>query len=268
MGRERRAATGESGAPEHLALQRHSGVAMHRQIAQQLKDRIARGLYASGARIPTEPELSELFGVSRITARHAVEHLVREGLVLRKQGKGTFVKGPVVRHDLLELRGIYDELVEQGLNPQTELLEFGEGRATARAADRLHAKHPVVHWKRLYRLNGRPFGLSWVHVDPGEVRISRDTAERLPTYEILRALLKVEIARADVAIRYEPGKAGICRAMGLAVGTPLMVLERVSKAADGRAREHTLYYAQAASYEFSITVGGPVGLVSNLKQAG
>jgi DNA-binding GntR family transcriptional regulator len=78
----------------------------------------------------------------------------------------------------------------------------------------------------------------------------------------------MEINRSDITIRYEPGKARVCRAMGVPSGTLLMVLDRVSYSADGQPREHTLYYAQASSYEFSIRVHGPVGLVSNLKQTG
>lgn len=257
-----------SAAPTFTPVLRDAGVAMHRQIAQQLKDLIARGQWQAGMRIPTEPELSAQFGVSRITARQAVEHLVREGLVFRRQGKGTFVDVPRVRHDLLELRGIFDELVDQGLNPKTELLAFGRARAPARVAARLSCEgEQVTHWQRLYRLHGRPFGVSCVHLYSPEREVDRETIHRLPTYEILRSVLKVQIDRADVAIRYEAGKTGICRAMQLPVATPLMVLERVSYDIQGRAREHTLYYAEAASYEFSLRVRGPLRLVSNLNQS-
>ena len=55
--------------------------------------------------------------------------------------------------------------------------------------------------------------------------------------------------------------------MGFPVGTPLMVLDRVSYSADGKPREHTLYYAQASSYEFSIKVRGPMDLVAKLKHS-
>jgi GntR family transcriptional regulator len=252
-----------------VPLERESRIAMHRQIASRLRKDIASGRYAPGDRIPTEPELSARYGVSRITARQAVEHLVREGLVSRKQGKGTFVQGPLVRHDLLDLRGILDELVEQGLSPQTELLSFGEVVPTARVAQMLGGRiRKAVHWRRLYRLNGMPFGLSTVHLDAGGVRIEREIADRLPTYEILRSVLAVKIARADVLIRYETGKAAVCRQMGLAPGTPLMALERVSFDAAGHACEHTLYHALASSYEFSVRVRGPIELVANLRQTG
>ncbi len=132
-----------------VPMQRESRVPMHRQIAHQLREAISKGEYALGDRIPTEPELSEHFGVSRITARQAVEHLVRDGVVVRKQGKGTFVQGPLVRHDLLQLRGIFDELVDQGLNPATELLEYGERVPPARVADKLGSgERKVLHWRR------------------------------------------------------------------------------------------------------------------------
>lgn len=263
------AARAPSAPPTFTPLLRDSGVAMHRQIAQQLKDLIARGEWQAGKRIPTEPELSAQFGVSRITARQAVEHLVREGLVFRRQGKGTFVDVPRVRHDLLELRGIFDELVGQGLNPKTELLAFGKALAPARVAARLSCEGKrLAHWQRLYRLQGRPLGLSCVYLYAPEYEIDRETAERLHTYDILKSVLKVQIDRADVAIRYEVGKAGICRAMNLPLRTPLMVLERVSYDTAGCAREHTLYYAEATSYEFAIRVRGPLRLVPNLNQSG
>jgi DNA-binding GntR family transcriptional regulator len=102
-------------------------------------------------------------------------------------------------------------------------------------------------------------------MDAAGIDIDRETATRLPTYEILRSVLHLEVERADVAIRYEQGRASICRTMGFPVGTPLMVLERVSYSAEGKPREHTLYYAKASSYEFSIMVRGPMNLVTNLK---
>lgn len=251
-----------------IPLRRDSTVPMHRQIAQHLRQALASGRYGPGDRLPTEPQLSVQFSVSRITARQAVEHLVREGLVSRKQGKGTFVRDPVVRHDLLGLKGIYDELVEQGLHPQTELVQFSRRRPPAHVADRLQSgTRRLPHWERLYRLRGKPFGLSVVFLNPGNVKLDRPIAERLPTYEILRSVLQVEVDHVDVTIRYLPGGADLCERLGVPAGTALMELERVSYSADDHPLEHTLYFAQAGSYEFAIKVRGPMDLVSGLRQA-
>lgn len=251
-----------------IPLKRESHVPMHRQLADQLREAIAKGVFRAGEKIPTEPELVKRYDVSRITTRQAVTRLAREGLVVRKQGKGTFVAGPVVHHDLLELRGIYDELVDQGLNPETELLEFGETAPPQRVAERLGTgARKLVAWRRLYRLNGQPLGLASVHLDPGAARVSRATVSRFPTYSILESVLGVRIDRADVAIRYQRATPTLCRLLKLAHGAPVMVLERVSYATDGMAREHTLYYAKAEAYEFTMTVRGKIPIASSLKEA-
>jgi len=87
---------------------------MHRQLAQQLRSAIAAGTYKTGDRIPAEPELALTHGVSRITARQAVMHLASAQLVVRRQGKGTFVAEPPVHHDLLDPHGIFNQLVAKG----------------------------------------------------------------------------------------------------------------------------------------------------------
>lgn len=255
-------------AARAIPLRRDSHVAMYRQIAGRLRDAIARGEYATGDRIPTEPELCKRFGVSRITCRQAVEALAREGLVVRQQGKGTFVSAPVVRHDLLELRGIYDGLVAQGLDPRTRLLAFGIGVPPAAVAARLGTGlRKLVHWQRLYAVRGKPFAVSTVHLDAGRLKLTRELVDRHPTYAILEQLLGERIGRADVAIRYEPASAEIARALGLAKGAPLMVMERISYNADGTPREHSVYRARAEAYAFSLTVRGKLPITRSLKVA-
>ncbi|MEO8202805.1 MAG: GntR family transcriptional regulator [Betaproteobacteria bacterium] len=252
-----------------VPLSRDSPVAMHRQLAQRLRDAIARGVYKDGARIPTEPHLTRRYGVSRITARQAVDALAREGLVVRQQGKGTFVSGPVVHHDLLELRGVYDQLVAHGLNPQTSLLEWGDGVPPAPVARRLGSgRRKLQRWDRLYRLGGKPFALSRVHLNGGAARVAREQVEANPTYSILEKLLRLRIGRAEVSIRYVRAPADIATALRLRAGAPLMVLERVSYGATGLALEHSRYYARAESYEFSLTVRGKLSITRSLKTSG
>lgn len=257
---------GMSGAP----LARHSPVAMHRQLADRLREAIRQRAYAPGDRLPTEPELMARYAVSRVTARQAVDHLVREGLVIRKQGKGTFVAGaPVVRHDLLDMRGIYAEMVAQGLHPETRLLEFRAATPPPRVADRLGTgAQELVTWRRLYCLEGKPFGLSWVHLNAGRAPLTREQAAAHPTYAILEELLGLRIERAEITIRYQRATAELRRWLPVPVGTPMMVLERVSYTADGVPREHTLYWAKAESYEFTINVQGKIPIDPALTAAG
>ena len=68
-----------------------SAVPLYRQVMDDLKGEIARGVYASGSRIPSEIELAKSYGVGRVTVRRAIEELSRAGYLNRQQGRGTFV---------------------------------------------------------------------------------------------------------------------------------------------------------------------------------
>ena len=64
---------------------------LHKQVENALRQEIESGIWAVGDRIPSEAQLSEKYGVSRVTVRNAISRLVEDGLLVRLQGKGTFV---------------------------------------------------------------------------------------------------------------------------------------------------------------------------------
>lgn len=247
-----------------MKLRRDSAVAMHRQLAQQLRGAIALGTYKPGDRLPGEPELAERHGVSRITARQAVMHLAREKLVVRRQGKGTFVAEPPVHHDLLDPRGIYDELVARGVNPVTDLLEYALRVAPAGVNERLRSgARKVVHWKRLYLRRGAPFAVSWVYLAPA-LRPAREDVARHSTYQLFERL-DVKVSSADLSVRARAATPELRRVLRLRSGVPLIALERVSYDRDGTPLEHTLYWANAESYEFVLRLRGQVPITSSIQ---
>jgi GntR family transcriptional regulator len=238
---------------------------MHRQLAQQLRGAIALGTYKPGDRLPGEPELAERHGVSRITARQAVLQLVREKLVVRRQGKGTFVAEPPVHHDLLDLHGIYDELVARGVNPSTELLDFEERAAPAGVSERLRCGgRKVIHWKRLYLRRGEPFAVSWVYLAPA-LRPTREQVARQSTYQLFEGVLDAKVSHADLSLRARAPTPELRKVLRLRAGVPLIALERVSYDAAGVPLEYTLYWANAESYEFVLRLRGKVPITSSIQ---
>ena len=75
-------------------LQAESFSPLYHQLMQRIRGDIERGVYPTGSRIPPEHELEKLYQVSRVTVRRALSELTSEGLLERKQGKGTFVATP------------------------------------------------------------------------------------------------------------------------------------------------------------------------------
>jgi GntR family transcriptional regulator len=242
-----------------MRLRRDSHVALHRQLAQQLREAIGGGKYKPGDRLPTEPELASRHGVSRITARAAVMQLVRDGLVVRRQGKGSFVAEPPVHHDLVDLRGIYDELVARGVNPTTELLDYGEGAAPANVAERLRAgNRKVVHYQRLYLRRDEPFAVSWAYLAPGLPKLPRELVAAHTTYHLFESFMHLKISHADLSVRAGAATPELRKLLRLRARAPVISLERVSYLADGAPAEFTLYCANAENYEFALKVRGKV----------
>lgn len=260
-----RVSTARSAGVAAAALDRDSPIALHRQLAQQLRDAIAAGTYLQGDRIPTEPALMTRYGVSRITARQAVIQLVSEGLLVRRQGKGTYVTAPPVRHALVDLRGFYDELVARGVNPEIELLAFSTRVPAPDVAARLRSgNQALVSWQRLYRRQGEPFAVAWVYLAPSPVKVTRELAASRTSYQILETHLQRPVDHAEISIRAQASTAEMRKLLRMPPSTPIIALQRVSYTADGTPVEYALYCAHADAYEYAFKVNSKVDVTDAL----
>lgn len=142
-------------------MERSGGIALWRQIAQALEADIASGVYAPGAKLPTEAQLAQRFGVNRHTLRRAVSHLQTAGLVHVEQGRGTFVQaGTMDMRVGGQAHGAYEE--EKG---KSRILRTGLFRADPQSARSLGLKvgDPVVLIEFLHVTDGRPVTITSHH---------------------------------------------------------------------------------------------------------
>src|SRR5258706_15585772 len=141
-------------------LVRGAGLTVHGQIEDWLADAIATGRLAAGDRLPTEQDLAEWLGVSRMTLRHALAELAQRGLVTRSVGRsgGTFVAEPKVEQDLTVLAGFSEQLRRHGLVAGARVLAAAEIRASAAAAAALEINvgAAVYEVRRLRLAGGQP----------------------------------------------------------------------------------------------------------------
>lgn len=253
--------------PDNVQLLRPSPVPLWQQMADSLRKKIGQGELAPGDRLPSETELGHSYGVSRITVRKAIETLLLDELVVRTQGKGTFVAAPVLRHELSGLAGIIDSISGDGIRPRTRLHDFGYAPAPARVAALLSiGAEPVLRFRRIYDLDGAPFGLADVWI-PGATTVSAGQADQASAYTILSKYLGVAVARADVVIRAQRADRGILGLLDLPRSASLLHFERTSRCAAGQAREHTSFWVRSERYEFSLGVNGPMPIGAALRPA-
>jgi GntR family transcriptional regulator len=135
-------------------------------IERSLRERIAR--LQPGEKLPSDAELCEEFGVSRMTARHAVQTLVHEGLVARMPGRGTFVSRPPVRRHMGSLLSFSEEMRRRGLEPTSRVLSRSLEAPSEAEISQLgvSARDRVVVVRRLRLANGTPMSIERAALAP------------------------------------------------------------------------------------------------------
>jgi len=118
-------------------IDRHTPVPLYFQIAEQLRNEIRTEQMEPGALLTTDERVQQEFGVSRATARKAIDELVDEALVERITGKGTFVIEPRLQVPLPAMLSFTEELERRGMRPRTRIVSVGCASASERTAHAL-----------------------------------------------------------------------------------------------------------------------------------
>ncbi len=143
--------------PETFRLE--SGVPKYLQISHWLLEMIQKGRYAVNDKLPSESRLSELFGVNRNTVRQAIADLVAKGLVMKKNGVGSFVIGKTlqpVKYTLQHISSFTDDMIRMGIEPQTKLLRKAVIEAPPEVSEKLMlGKDKLVILTERLRLGNR-----------------------------------------------------------------------------------------------------------------
>lgn len=231
-------------------LSRENVTSLYEQIATRLMEEMEAGLYEPTGRLPSESELGERFCVSRVTVRLALDKLVQEGAVVRKQGKGSYAAGRQVRHGLDTLRSFHESLKLQGLNASMRLLEK---RVVTLPEDvRRHFAPSLkgLFVQRLHLVDGEPVALGESHLPYKLQALSWDEVERQPAYSLLADKMGEGPTRADIAIGARAADEQLANALNVKVGDALLVMRRVSHFASGVCCDHTHFYVRPERYEF------------------
>ncbi len=237
-------------------------IPLYYQLENLLREKIISGAFAPGDRLPTESELIQQYKVSRITVRQALAALAEEGLIERRQGKGTFVAERRTRRRTFEgtihLTGSLDELIEMGLDTEVKLLEMNRVEADRHEAELLQIEpgEPVYRLKRLRYREGKPASLIIGYL-PAEIG-ARFTREELSSGALLQKLetkFGLRLRDAKQQITAELADPYVANLLETRVGAPLLSIERTVYTDEGRPIEyvHTLYRSDLFSYSVYLT---------------
>ena len=242
----------------------HQPVPLYRRIYNDLKAQIEGGEYRPGDRLPSELELSRSYKVSRITSRQALDLLCSEGLLVRRQGMGSFVCSPLVTQPLVRLTDFVEDMAEAGFHAESRVLRFEMKPATDMVAARLGIEPdtPVFRLDRLRLADRRPIALDWTWLPPqfGKLLAGEDLATRT-IYRILEEEYAIPIVSGEYTI--EACIAGDEQAalLDIAEGDPLLLFGRTSLSDGGKPvyYQRRFYRADRVQYRLTLARVAPGG---------
>jgi GntR family transcriptional regulator len=232
------------------------------QLGEALKAAIVQQRLPRGARLPSERELVDRTGLSRVTVRAAVGLLERQGWLVHRKGH-TFVSNPVKQELAPGVRTITEVLASSGIAPQVDVLSHRVGDAPQRIAETLGLSQ-VLCIHRRFRDGDQPLALVTAYLPPGlgeavEPLISSapdaETTYAMETsYTMWEQRLGVHIARATHEIRAAGASLEVAAALKVPLGSPVLVLERTSYTDDDKPLEVVEFHYRPERYRFSVTL--------------
>ncbi|MBA3596147.1 MAG: GntR family transcriptional regulator [Methylibium sp.] len=204
---------------------------LYRHVKQQITDALRSGKWKHGQKIASEPQLAERFGVSIGTVRKAVGELEAENILVREQGRGTFV----VSHTRDYMLNVFFRVVDSDGHkelPTMSLLSMKRGRADGTTAALLHIapRAPVIDIEALLSLKGRPTILDRIRLP---VSLFAELGEHLfkrrdgTLYGLFQERFGITIVRVEENITAVIAGERDSRLLGVANGSPLLRIRRV-----------------------------------------
>lgn len=230
------------------SLDQHGRGPLYQKLQQALREAIQNRVLSPDEALPPERDLAEEFQVSRITIRKALDGLVAEGLLTRRQGAGTFVAARVEKN-FSKLSSFTEDMISRGRTPRSEWLKKAEGAVTPEESMVLGSSPgtPVYRFHRIRYADDLPMALEYSTVP----------AFSLPSVEAVGASLYEALAAAGHrparalqrlrAVLFTAEQAGL---LGVKPGDPGLLIERRGFLKDGRAVEFTQSYYRGDAYDF------------------
>ncbi len=210
----------------------------YQEIEAWLREIILKG--RAGEAIPSEVEIAASFDVSRMTARQAVLNLMREGLVDRRRGAGTFIAdNPLHRREGV-LLSFTEDMKRRGLKPSSELISAKKEIATAADRKALSLKDPssVIVIKRLRLADGTPLALEKVVLISKCAKVLNEDLENGSLHNALRKI-GIQPTLASGWLKARLATSQEAKKLDLPTKSPLLVETRVIEDQDGNQIEHT-----------------------------
>lgn len=211
-----------------------SPVPRYAQLADLMRQRIARGTWPHAHRLPSLEALMGEFGVARVTVRQAIDLLAREGLVSPQQGRGTFVTGAPARDRIINVVTTLDELARIYEDTQPKIVNIEESAGSPPLAAGEGTPAPgYAFMRRVHSRDGRPYCVINIWLDERIFRKSPAAFRTKTVIPLLKSMKGLRIAAAHQVLTIGSADMEVAGLLGLTMNAPVAEVRRIFKDAAG-----------------------------------
>ncbi len=229
-----------------------NGIPLYYQLKEYLLQEIQTH-YQAGDLLPSESEIEQKYGVSRITVRKAIEELSREGIVVKKQGKGTFVMEKKILYDANIIGSLTQRLEQQGHQLQTHSIEYISITDAHHVKALLHCD-TLLCIKRLRLLDGIPFALMLNYIDPARVPNLQEKFNKGSLYTLYKEEYGITFYHAEETVEAKAATKEQANKLKIPVNAPLLCLQRLSYDKKNTPIEYSDIVIKADMYKHKIVL--------------
>ena len=230
------------------------GATLYKEVARHMLAALSAGEWKPGEAIPSEKKLSERFSISIGTLRKAIDELVAENILIRHQGRGTFV---ATHNRDAQLFRFFNVVRHDGLKtyPKVELVGYAQIKADKQVAGKLAISRgaKVIHFINLLSLGGEPAIVDEIFL-PGAMfaglteAMLRDRPNTL--YNLYQTGFGMNVIRIEERLRGSLAGADNAAMLQCAAGAPLLEVHRVAFSFNQQPIEYRVSSVNSASYEY------------------
>lgn len=241
-----------------IPLQRDGAIPLHAQITEDLRRQIKGDELKSGENFPSERELAERYGVSRMTVRQALRHLRQENLIYHERGVGSFVTSRKLDVHTRNLSGFSEEMVSLGLSPSSRILQLQAETANEQVRRDLDLPDgaQVFRLERLRLADDEPMAFETTFL-PAEICPGLDEIDltKNSLYQVLIEKYNLRMHHAAEILEAAAANRFLSKQLGIKANAPVLVVRRVVFTESNQPIEsaHTTYRADRYRATFHLS---------------
>lgn len=236
-------------------IDKKSKVPLHHQLYKILRQKIQNEEYKEGEIIPSELDMQNEYGISRITVRRTISDLEHDGFVRKIKGKGTIVEPLKSDRDLGLFQSFSGNALAKGERPGSVILEISKKEAPAKVVELLSIQpgDKIYYLKRLRLLNGRIIALNVVYIrsDFGFEIVTSDFNENTSLYSFLEQK-GIVLGSANETMESRLPSNEVKTDLFIDDNTPIFYKERVTLTADDKPIEYSETSYIGSKYKYNI----------------